>query len=190
MGEWMKGMHCWIMILLCGLGMCNGLHASTATGRWLLVDTVAHELSVMEGEEPIWTFNRIAIGRGGVTPSKLTRDHKTPLGEFYITEIRKSGMFHVFMELSYPNTAHAKAAREAGHISEEEYWVIEHAIWHGLLPPQNTVLGGHIGIHGIGRGDLRIHEQFDWTQGCIALTNQQIEQLQALIGTGVRVVIQ
>jgi lipoprotein-anchoring transpeptidase ErfK/SrfK len=51
-------------------------------------------------------------------------------------------------------------------------------------------LGGHIGIHGVGRGDLRIHQQFDWTQGCIALTNEQIEQLQNLVRVGDRVVIQ
>lgn len=179
----------WIVGALCGLALCNGANASIFPGRWLLVDTAAHELSVMEGEQPIWTFHRIAIGRAGVTPSKLTRDHKTPLGEFYITEIRKSNMFHLFMELSYPNSAHAKAAHEADRISEDEYWAVQRAISSGLLPPQNTRLGGHIGIHGVGRGDLRIHQQFDWTQGCIALTNQQIEQLQSLVGTGVRVVI-
>ena len=185
----MKWMRWWIVGAMCGLALCSGVNASTFPGRWLLVDTQAHELSVMEGEEPIWTFNRIAIGRGGVTPSKLTRDHKTPLGEFHITEIRKSDLFHVFMELNYPNTEHAKAARDADHISEEDYWAIQRAAWKGLMPPQNTRLGGHIGIHGVGRGDLHIHQQFDWTQGCIALTNQQIEQLQALIGTGARVVI-
>ena len=185
----MKWMRWWMVGAMCGLALCNGVNASPFSERWLLVDTQAHELSVMEGEEPIWTFNRIAIGRGGVTPSKLTQDHKTPLGEFYITEIRKSDLFHVFMELSYPNTEHAKAARDAGRISEEEYWAIQRAAWSGLMPPQNTRLGGHIGIHGVGRGDLRIHQRFDWTQGCIALTNQQIEQLRALIGTGARVVI-
>ncbi len=179
----------WVVGVLCGLILSAGSDVFAAPSRWLLVDTEAHQLSVMEGEEPIWTFNRIAIGRAGVTPAKVTRDQKTPLGEFYITEIRKSPLFDLFMELSYPNPDHAKAAREAGRINEEEFWAIQQATWHGLTPPQNTQLGGHIGIHGVGRGDLRIHQQFDWTQGCIALTNQQIEQLQVLIGTGTRVVI-
>lgn len=109
--------------------------------RWLLIDTAAHELAVMEGDEPVWVFERIAIGRGGVTRSKLTKDHKTPLGDFYITEIRKSSLFQTFMQLSYPNVSHAQAAHEAGRISDEEFWAVEYAGLQGLVPPQNTRLG-------------------------------------------------
>ena len=55
-----------------------------------------------------------------MTQSKVTKDHKTPLGEFYITEIRKSGTFQTFMQLSYPNLSHARAAHDAGAISDEQ----------------------------------------------------------------------
>ena len=183
-----KGMR-WTAGVLLGLLSALGSARSATPPRWLLVDTAAHRLSVMEGEETVRTFNRIAIGRAGVTPAKVARDQKTPLGEFYITDIRKSPLFDLFMELSYPNPEHAKVAHDAGRISADDLWAIQKATLNGMVPPQNTPLGGHIGIHGIGRGDLRIHQQFDWTQGCIALTNQQIEQLQLLIGAGTRVVI-
>jgi len=50
-------------------------------------------------------------------------------------------------------------------------------------------LGGGIGIHGIGRGDLDIHRQYNWTNGCVALDNDQITDLARWIGVGTRVVI-
>ncbi|MCP5245074.1 MAG: L,D-transpeptidase, partial [Burkholderiales bacterium] len=46
-----------------------------------------------------------------------------------------------------------------------------------------------IGIHGIGRGDPEIHDQFHWTNGCIALTNEQIDQLGKWLKPGVMVKI-
>jgi L,D-peptidoglycan transpeptidase YkuD (ErfK/YbiS/YcfS/YnhG family) len=45
-------------------------------------------------------------------------------------------------------------------------------------------LGGQIGIHGLGSGDIKVHEVFDWTHGCIALTNSQIDHLSQLVDTG------
>ena len=63
------------------------------------------------------------------------------------------------------------------------------AIKNGRTPPQNTPLGGHIGIHGVGAGDPRIHTNFNWTNGCVALTNEQVTRLAALIKVGTRVEI-
>ena len=51
-------------------------------------------------------------------------------------------------------------------------------------PPQNTPLGGQIGIHGLGHANEKIHQVFDWTHGCIALTNPQIDQLSQWVDTG------
>ena len=57
----------------------------------------------------------------------------------------------------------------------------------GKTPPQDTPLGGQIGIHGIGNGDQDIHHNYNWTNGCIALTNEQIDQLGKWIKPGVLV---
>ena len=59
----------------------------------------------------------------------------------------------------------------------------------GQTPPQNTALGGYIGIHGLGNRDPAIHKKMNWTDGCIALTDEQIEQLAQWIDVGTRVVI-
>lgn len=46
------------------------------------------------------------------------------------------------------------------------------------------MIGGQIGIHGLGAGDKEIHKVFNWTHGCIALTNEQIDQLTRWVGKG------
>jgi L,D-peptidoglycan transpeptidase YkuD (ErfK/YbiS/YcfS/YnhG family) len=50
-------------------------------------------------------------------------------------------------------------------------------------------LGGAIGIHGIGGGSPDVHRRFHWTEGCVAVSNEQIERLAELVGIGTRVVI-
>ena len=63
------------------------------------------------------------------------------------------------------------------------------AEWQGRPPPHDTPLGGMIGIHGIGRGSLKVHRDFNWTEGCVALDNQQIHALARYVRVGMRVII-
>jgi hypothetical protein len=78
---------------------------------------------------------------------------------------------------------------ESGIFTEQDYEAY-HAYYrrHGH-PPQNTALGGAIGIHGIGGGSPDVHHRFHWTEGCVAVSNEQIERLAELVGIGTRVVI-
>jgi lipoprotein-anchoring transpeptidase ErfK/SrfK len=59
----------------------------------------------------------------------------------------------------------------------------------GKTPPQHTPLGGYIGIHGVGSGDPEVHRAYNWTNGCVALTNAQIDILAewARAGTPVEI---
>ena len=77
-----------------------------------------------------------------------------------------------------------------GVLDKKTWTKITQALASGRLPPQNTVLGGNLGIHGIGKGDKSIHEQFNWTNGCIALTNEQIETLSNWVKIGTLIEIQ
>jgi hypothetical protein len=72
----------------------------------------------------------------------------------------------------------------AGEISQAEFDAIQEAHAKGRVPPQNTSLGGFIGIHGLGRGDPEIHRDLNWTKGCIAVTNAQMSQIMGLLGKG------
>jgi len=156
---------------------------------WISIDTDKLNLSVMQGEMPLKVFENIAIGSNGPTLSKQRNDDKTPLGEFKITEIRPSDRFKLFMALNYPNLEHTERAYQDHRIDAGEYRSLRYDLDRGRAPSQNTSLGGQLGIHGLGRGDLKIHETVNWTRGCIALTNEQLHELTEFVAVGTRVVV-
>ena len=179
----------YLVILLIGLlGLSvipNSVRADN--GIWIDVDTSTHTLSVMQGNAIQTVFKNVAIGRYGTTWSKMTKDDKTPLGRFRVGWINEKSRYYRFFGLNYPNLDTAKRALDENRITEETWLSILEAKSMGKTPPQNTPLGGHIGIHGIGRGDQEIHEEYNWTNGCIALTNAQIDQLGKWIKPGILV---
>ncbi len=181
-------------IVLAGLFAMAGLApASKAIAQsldvWLLIDTRTLTLSVMEDESTLLSYENIAIGSNGPTREKRVGDEKTPLGEFKIDGIRTSNHFHLFLSINYPNMERARRGLKNGAISSEEYHAVSEAWRKGDTPPQNTSLGGHLGIHGIGAGSLEIHHNVNWTDGCIAVTNEQVEELAGWVRVGTRVSI-
>ncbi len=162
-----------VLLLIGVLGLMvvsSSLQANDAI--WIDVDTQEHTLSVMQGKKIQMVFQNVSIGRYGTTRTKITKDDKTPLGTFKISWINEKSRFHRFFGLDYPNLENAKQAYLENKISHENWLAIY------------TPLGGHIGIHGIGKGNPEIHHSYNWTNGCIALTNQQIDQLSQWITTG------
>lgn len=156
---------------------------------WLQVDTGALELRVLRGVEVVRIYRDIAIGRFGTTEDKRRLDGKTPLGEYRISLIKNNSKFHRFFGFDYPHLRHAERALQRGELSVEDYLRVRNAVRAGRVPPQNTPLGGHLGIHGIGAGEPEVHTDFNWTNGCIALTNEQIEELTPWLRVGTRVVV-
>jgi len=156
---------------------------------WLLVDTQKLTLSVMQGNTVRQIYEGISIGRAGAAADKRRGDDKTPLGQFHIVRITADTPFRRFFGLDYPTLEHAQRALSAGVITPHQYAAIRHFHELGQVPPQATPLGGYIGIHGLGEGDVRIHEDFNWTNGCIALTNEQIDDLAQWIRIGMRVIV-
>jgi murein L,D-transpeptidase YafK len=155
----------------------------------IVIDTKAHTLQVLEGDREMLTFTDIAIGRYGTSLDRRRGDHKTPLGHFNIAWITDNTSFHRFFGFSFPSKEYAERAFQAGHLDQKTRDKIRQALASGRLPPQNTILGGNLGIHGIGRGDIEIHKQYNWTNGCIALTNDQIDILTDWIRIGTPVEI-
>jgi len=156
---------------------------------WVLVDTRARTLSVLQGDSVLRVYENIAIGRGGLTADKRKDDEKTPLGEYRVARIAKKTPFHRFFGLDYPTSQQAQRALQAGVLNERQYRSIRAAERRGEAPPQDTPLGGYIGIHGIGAGDPRIHQDFNWTNGCIAISNEQIDDMAPWIRLGTRVLV-
>lgn len=163
--------------------------ADEAGPAWLLVDTQARTAMLMRGEEVVERFDDIAIGRAGAAADRRLGDDRTPLGTFHIVRINGDSRFHRFYGFDYPTREHADRALAAGVITEKDHKRILSAHAAGREPPSNTPLGGKIGLHGIGAGDIRVHRDFNWTEGCIALTNYQIDRLSKWLEHGTRVVV-
>lgn len=156
---------------------------------WLLVDDRSSTLYVYHGHRELERMHPVSLGRAGAAPIRTRGDRRTPTGEFRIDRFNFESRFHIFLGLDYPTPWHARDALNAGVMTQQEYEdYFAYLRRHGR-PPQDTVLGGHIGIHGLGQGDPDIHQQFHWTQGCVAVTNDQIERLSQLVDIGTRVVI-
>lgn len=157
----------------------------------LLIKRSEKKLIVQKDGKTIRSFH-VALGSGGSKPKLEVGDRRTPTGQYHIMQVRDSDRFHMFIQLDYPSVRDAINALKEERISKAEYRRILDAHIFGKLPPQNTSLGGAIGIHGIGvetKDKLEIHQLANWTQGCIALRNNEIEQLAYYVGKGTSVTI-
>ncbi len=149
------------------------------------------QLLVKDGERTIKQY-RVAYGKGGKGTKRELGDKKTPVGVYKIIDFKSDSKFHFFMHLDYPNLLDAWYGYKNEVITAQEFKNIATAFKTNQKPPQNTPLGGYIGIHGLGQTTeqkLIIHEGFNWTEGCIALTNEQINDLRQYVSIGTKVII-
>jgi murein L,D-transpeptidase YafK len=131
----------------------------------------------------------VALGREPVGPKRYSGDRKTPEGTYRVAEAPRPSPYHLFIPLDYPSRGDAESALAAGVISRAEYTRILAALDAGDLPPQDTALGGSIGIHGEGERWEGDSPYFDWTNGCIALSDADVEFLAARVKAGTPVLI-
>ncbi len=175
------------MLVLGWLACVLPVHANGSGEIWVLVDTGRAVLEVLQDKQVKVSLADIAIGRYGTTEAKRRGDNRTPLGSYHVAWMEPRSHFHYFIGLDYPTPAQARTAADQGIIGADERRSIERAFRQGRAPPQNTALGGLIGIHGLGAGDRAIHARYNWTRGCVALTNEQIDILLHWIKIGTRV---
>lgn len=135
----------------------------------ILVRKAARELVLFRQGKVLKSY-RIALGRNPVGPKRRQGDSRTPEGLYTISGRNPGSAFHRALRVSYPSAAdRARARRE------------------GVSP------GGDIMIHGLPNGQGYIgaaHRLTDWTDGCIAVTNQEIEEIWRLAPNGTPVLIE
>lgn len=158
---------------------------------WILVDTKDKDVRIMENNNPIKVFNHAAFGRGGVGLKRKRGDNVTPKGIYTIGWNNDKSDFRKFFGLTYPSIQDAENGLQQGLINDSEYQAIVKAHLEHKIPPQNTALGGSVGIHGLGAPLRRWkkHLFLNWTEGCVALTNEQIDELAMYVKPGMFVVI-
>ena len=177
-----------LRVLLLGLGFIPCISAADSDVR-VIIDTQTRNLEIKKGEETLEVLEHVVIGRKGAGTKEHRGDDITPIGDYRIGWVNDKSSFRKFFGLTYPNPYHAEKALQKGMIGQSTYNAIVDAEMAGQIPPQNTDLGGQIGIHGLGSASLSVHEEFDWTHGCIALTNDQIDRLSQYVEKGTLVTV-
>ena len=133
----------------------------------------AHTLSLVAGGEVVASY-RVALGPGGAGPKHMEGDKVTPVGTYRVVG-RIKGLYHQFLTVSYPNDEDRQRHAELQRLG---------------LVPRDVGVGGGIGIHGTGHKDWNgVHKASDWTLGCIALDDDEIDAVAARVKDGTRVVI-
>jgi murein L,D-transpeptidase YafK len=149
------------------------------------VSKAQHELWLLEGDRVLKTCP-VSLGRE-LNASKLRRgDGRTPEGAYYISEKRERSRFHRFLGISYPNIDDADRGYAERLISANEWADIFFANLQQTTPPWSTAMGGRVGIHGHG-GPSFI--PIDWTDGCVAVSDTDIDYLYDHVPVGTPVII-
>jgi murein L,D-transpeptidase YafK len=133
----------------------------------VLIEKAAHRLTLLFKGKPVRTY-QVALGRSP-GPKERKGDLRTPEGLYQIDSRKADSSFHRALHVSYPNAADQARARAMG------------------VDP-----GGDIMIHGIhnGLGWLgSLHRKIDWTKGCIAVTDKEIEEIWSMVNDGIPVEI-
>ena len=147
----------------------------------ILIKKKERKLQIFDGEKLIKTYS-ISLGFAPEGDKEIEGDGKTPEGDFYIFGKNPESAFFLSLGVSYPNIEDAERGLKKGLITQEEYDEIVKAINEKTMPSQKTKLGGEIYIHGGGC-------QADWTAGCMALNNEEMQEVfEAIeVGTNVRI---
>ena len=134
----------------------------------IIVRKKERTMDLMRGGQVIKTY-KIALGGNPIGPKTRQGDHRTPEGVYVIDRRNPQSQFHRSLHISYPNAANRQRAGKLG-----------------------ASPGGDIFIHGLPNGYGFVgagHRAHDWTDGCIAVTDQEIEEIWKLVENGTSVEI-
>jgi murein L,D-transpeptidase YafK len=122
-----------------------------------------HVLELLQGGKVIRTY-KVALGQGGLAPKEREGDGRTPEGHYIVDSRTAESHYHKALHVSYPNAEDRERAAKLG-----------------VAP------GGAIMIHGLPNGKGYIgaaHRLYDWTLGCIAVTDEEIDEIWNLVPLG------
>lgn len=135
---------------------------------------------------------KAVFGKSGNEIKTSKHDQVTPIGEYKICSIDTNSKYHKFFHLNYPNDKDAAEALKQDYINKDEFDAINLAYKKNECPPQETSLGSNIGIHGIGKYNFifkNLPFTFNWTNGSIAISNENIDELFSIVKIGTPVKI-
>ncbi len=141
----------------------EALERGAAKAEKVIVLKGARKLLLMRDGEVMKTY-RVALGRSPEGPKLRRGDGRTPEGNYVLDWRNPGSRFHRSIHISYPNPADLERARKFG------------------VPP-----GGDIMIHGLPKGAEAVgadHVKWDWTEGCIAVSNPEMNEIWDSVADG------
>jgi murein L,D-transpeptidase YafK len=123
----------------------------------------------LENDGHVVKTYKVALGGQPLGAKDRQGDHKTPEGEYFVDAKIAKSRFYFALNISYPSATDRARARKLG------------------VSP-----GGDVEIHGLGKKYGWIgarHRLSDWTDGCIAVTNEEIEEVFGMVPVGTRIEI-
>lgn len=158
---------------------------------WIKIDRRNYKLELYSDKTLVKTYKAV-FGKNNSIVKTSANDFVTPIGEYQICEIDIHSKYHKFLRINYPNEKDAAEAFKQGYITQDEYIKILDALNRNDCPPADTRLGSNIGIHGIGEYDFVFRNlpfTFNWTNGSIAVSNKNIDELYSVVKIGTTVKI-
>ncbi|MFT4012434.1 MAG: L,D-transpeptidase family protein [Paracoccus sp. (in: a-proteobacteria)] len=132
----------------------------------VVVKKGARKMYLVSGREVVRSYD-VSLGSQPAGAKQYEGDGRTPEGLYFIDRKNPRSRYHLSVGISYPSAQD-----------------ITHAAQMGLRP------GGDIMIHGLGPEGQRLAQQRrDWTAGCIAVRDDEIEEIFAMLSPGVPVFI-
>lgn len=155
-----------IMLAIILYSQCLFPRASSATlvkaDKVVVVKSKRIMLILRDGE--ILRAYRVALGENPEGHKVMAGDKRTPEGRYILSSKNSNSNFHLSIRVSYPNESDILNAKKLG------------------VPP-----GGNIMIHGLSAEVAHLgefHRFFDWTDGCIAVTNSEMEEIWHMVDEG------
>jgi murein L,D-transpeptidase YafK len=169
---------CWIGAAVSGEGPATSIDGDALEVHQprVVVLKARRKLHLFDGDRLVRTY-RIALGSQPIGQKLSRNDGRTPEGTFHVCVRNAGSRYHKFLGVSYPDAPAARIALRDGLLSQGEYDEIVAADGVNRCPPWTTPLGGGIGIHGHGAGS-------DWTAGCIALEDADVDELFRVLRLG------
>lgn len=132
----------------------------------VVVQKGARQMHLLSGNTVLKSY-AIGLGNEPIGHKQYEGDGKTPEGRYFIDRRNPNSSYHLSIGVSYPNIEDTARARTVG------------------LSP-----GGDIFIHGRGpEGNAKAPTMRDWTAGCIAVTDKEMEDIYAMVQDGTPIVI-
>jgi murein L,D-transpeptidase YafK len=169
-----KSKKIWLSITIILLGLTiyyffpeEKLPADTRIDK-LVVFKSKRQLLVYSKGQLIKTY-KISLGRQPMGDKEFEGDKKTPEGMYFINDKNPSSGYHKNLGISYPDKDDIENAKRLG-----------------------KPTGGDVKIHGLRNNTgfiSKFHRWFDWTLGCIAVTDEEIDELYISVKIGTQIEI-